>query len=241
MSFTIEALLGIQPKIESENSLDTNSHSRVIFDEAIYEDSECGVDINKNIDKLERDDETVPCEMTINQTIGKRRIQKLRRRRTVFSSMQLHYLEQKFLDNHYLTIPERDSLAHALNLNSKQVKTWFQNRRTKWKRDGSVNSGDLPSTSLSSPQMTSFPVNSLHMTSLPLVTPPSSFTSYKSMTSLLAHQHVKPSPVMSSFPRMTSIHGQTLPLSATNYRYPILRLPFSHQSMDFSLKQARYA
>lgn len=43
MSFTIEALLGIQPKLESENSLDTNSHNRVIFDEAIYEDSECGV------------------------------------------------------------------------------------------------------------------------------------------------------------------------------------------------------
>ena len=86
-------------------------------------------DEHENTDILEDQPETM------NNSLS-RRGPRLRRRRTVFSSMQLHFLEQKFLSNHYLTIPERDTLAKSLNLNSRQVKTWFQNRRTKWKRDG---------------------------------------------------------------------------------------------------------
>ena len=65
----------------------------------------------------------------------KKRSTKVRRRRTAFTSFQLKCLEEKFLSNKYLTIAERDVLAKSLNLSNKQVKTWFQNRRTKWKRE----------------------------------------------------------------------------------------------------------
>lgn len=60
---------------------------------------------------------------------------KTRRRRTAFTSVQLKCLEETFQANKYLTTMERDRLARALNLSKKQVKTWFQNRRTKWKRE----------------------------------------------------------------------------------------------------------
>ena len=60
---------------------------------------------------------------------------KSRRRRTAFTSVQLKCLEETFQANKYLTTMERDRLARALNLSKKQVKTWYQNRRTKWKRE----------------------------------------------------------------------------------------------------------
>ena len=59
---------------------------------------------------------------------------KIRRRRTAFTSSQLKSLEQKFRDKKYLTITERNNLAKNLRLTDTQVKTWFQNRRTKWKK-----------------------------------------------------------------------------------------------------------
>lgn len=58
----------------------------------------------------------------------------MRRRRTAFTSSQLKSLEEKFDDKKYLTISERNKLAKSLNLSDTQVKTWFQNRRTKWKK-----------------------------------------------------------------------------------------------------------
>ena len=61
-------------------------------------------------------------------------ITKIRRRRTAFTSSQLKSLEEKFHDKKYLTITERNNLAKTLRLTDTQVKTWFQNRRTKWKK-----------------------------------------------------------------------------------------------------------
>lgn len=59
---------------------------------------------------------------------------KNRRRRTAFTSGQLKSLEQKFRCKKYLTVSERICLANDLGLTDTQVKTWFQNRRTKWKK-----------------------------------------------------------------------------------------------------------
>lgn len=61
-------------------------------------------------------------------------INKMRRRRTAFTCTQLKSLEEKFRGKKYLTITERNNLAKGLNLTDTQVKTWFQNRRTKWKK-----------------------------------------------------------------------------------------------------------
>lgn len=61
-------------------------------------------------------------------------ILKRRRRRTAFTSGQLKSLEHKFTKKKYLSISERNNLAKGLKLSDTQVKTWFQNRRTKWKK-----------------------------------------------------------------------------------------------------------
>lgn len=61
-------------------------------------------------------------------------IRKRRRRRTAFTRGQLKSLEHKFIKKKYLSISERNNLANSLKLSDAQVKTWFQNRRTKWKK-----------------------------------------------------------------------------------------------------------
>lgn len=65
---------------------------------------------------------------------GKAKI-KGRRMRTAFTLDQLHVLERSFQSSHYLSVFERHVIAKALELSETQVKIWFQNRRTKWKKE----------------------------------------------------------------------------------------------------------
>uniref|UniRef100_A0A667WQI9 Posterior neuron-specific homeobox n=1 Tax=Myripristis murdjan TaxID=586833 RepID=A0A667WQI9_9TELE len=60
---------------------------------------------------------------------------KPRRLRTAFTLEQLRILEHSFQSCHYLSVLERHAIASALRLSETQVKIWFQNRRTKWKKE----------------------------------------------------------------------------------------------------------
>ena len=62
------------------------------------------------------------------------KIAKPRRIRTAFTYEQLVALENKFRTTRYLSVCERLNLALSLGLSETQVKIWFQNRRTKWKK-----------------------------------------------------------------------------------------------------------
>lgn len=57
-----------------------------------------------------------------------------RKLRTVFTEKQLEGLEIKFSEKKYLSVPDRMELASRLELTETQVKTWFQNRRMKCKK-----------------------------------------------------------------------------------------------------------
>ena len=73
---------------------------------------------------------------------------KPRRVRTAFTYEQLVALENKFRQTRYLSVCERLNLALALNLTETQIKIWFQNRRTKWKKQNpglDINSPTVPS------------------------------------------------------------------------------------------------
>ncbi|VDO92044.1 unnamed protein product [Soboliphyme baturini] len=58
---------------------------------------------------------------------------KHKKARTSFSKYQIAELERTFLDQKYLASAERAALAQTLHMSDAQVKTWFQNRRTKWR------------------------------------------------------------------------------------------------------------
>ncbi|XP_045189608.2 homeobox protein slou-like [Mercenaria mercenaria] len=95
---------------------------------------------------------------------------KPRRARTAFTYEQLVALENKFKTTRYLSVCERLNLALALNLTETQVKIWFQNRRTKWKKQNpgmDVNSPTMPPStgglaSLTSPYSGLFYGQALH-------------------------------------------------------------------------------
>ncbi|KAK0163053.1 hypothetical protein PV327_006764 [Microctonus hyperodae] len=57
-----------------------------------------------------------------------------KRPRTAFTAAQIKSLESEFERNKYLSVAKRLQLSKSLKLTETQIKIWFQNRRTKWKR-----------------------------------------------------------------------------------------------------------
>uniref|UniRef100_A0AAV2LAV8 Homeobox domain-containing protein n=1 Tax=Knipowitschia caucasica TaxID=637954 RepID=A0AAV2LAV8_KNICA len=80
----------------------------------------------------DRDKATVMPESRDIRLNGKGK--KIRKPRTIYSSLQLQALHQRFQQTQYLALPERADLAAKLGLTQTQVKIWFQNKRSKYKK-----------------------------------------------------------------------------------------------------------
>lgn len=105
-----------------------------------------------------------PSEANIDKYMKKSKdsdgkISKPRRIRTAFTYEQLVALENKFRSTRYLSVCERLNLALSLGLSETQVKIWFQNRRTKWKKQNpgqDVNGPTCPSSEIGSDNMSHY-------------------------------------------------------------------------------------
>ena len=66
---------------------------------------------------------------------------KKKKLRPLFSTHQIQTMEKEFAKCRYISEDRRAELASDLNLTEMQVKTWFQNRRTKWKKETQEKAG----------------------------------------------------------------------------------------------------
>lgn len=62
--------------------------------------------------------------------------------RTTFTGRQIFELEKQFEIKKYLSSSERAEMAKLLNVTETQVKIWFQNRRTKWKKQDGISNAE---------------------------------------------------------------------------------------------------
>uniref|UniRef100_H0XZV7 NK2 homeobox 6 n=1 Tax=Otolemur garnettii TaxID=30611 RepID=H0XZV7_OTOGA len=86
------------------------------------------------------------------------RVRQRRKPRVLFSQAQVLALERRFKQQRYLSAPEREHLASALQLTSTQVKIWFQNRRYKCKRQRQDKSLELAGHHPLAPRRVAVPV-----------------------------------------------------------------------------------
>nr|XP_033804771.1 homeobox protein Nkx-6.3 [Geotrypetes seraphini] len=63
---------------------------------------------------------------------------KKKQTRPTFTGHQIFALEKTFEQTKYLAGPERARLAYSLGMTESQVKVWFQNRRTKWRKKSAL-------------------------------------------------------------------------------------------------------
>ncbi|XP_023672458.1 barH-like 2 homeobox protein [Paramormyrops kingsleyae] len=113
---------GFRPKLEQDDS-----KSKLDTRDDIHGDMKCNGTKEEGDREISSSRESPPI-----------RTKKPRKARTAFSDNQLNQLERSFERQKYLSVQDRMDLAAALNLTDTQVKTWYQNRRTKWKRQTAV-------------------------------------------------------------------------------------------------------
>ncbi|EPQ08957.1 Homeobox protein DLX-4 [Myotis brandtii] len=94
-----------------------------------------------SLQEREADSERPPLSPEPSERLPRAPTKRLRKPRTIYSSLQLQHLNQRFQHTQYLALPERAQLAAQLGLTQTQVKIWFQNKRSKYKKLLKQNSG----------------------------------------------------------------------------------------------------
>ncbi|KAK7901448.1 hypothetical protein WMY93_018217 [Mugilogobius chulae] len=121
----------LQPKPKSTKSIDAEtvfSSPRSSCASPISETSEYSSGYESEAASSE-------CSASDDVSEAEKDAQNQRRVRTKFTPDQINKLEKIFLKHKYLDAGERVKTAQKLNLTETQVRTWFQNRRMKLKRE----------------------------------------------------------------------------------------------------------
>ncbi|CAF0818735.1 unnamed protein product [Rotaria sp. Silwood1] len=145
---------------------------------------------------------------------------KKKKARTTFTGKQIFELEKKFEDKKYLSSTERAEMATLLTVTETQVKIWFQNRRTKWKKTENISNAEAAEHKLSTRKMSSTSSSSLdHNRNQAVQLPVGGSTSSKSSSCSSASSHRSNKRVYSAPPPLAPLPSP-LPLLYFN--------PFSH-------------
>ncbi|CAF0736700.1 unnamed protein product [Adineta ricciae] len=149
--------------VSSSDDIEDDNHSPVsslFYDSSNEDDDEQQQASNQNLvdsGTTSEDSQTSKyLQQERNNITHHHETSKRRKRRVLFTKQQTFELERRFRQQRYLSAPEREHLASAINLSATQVKIWFQNHRYKMKR--SRLDKNLIDTSMSSPRRVAVPV-----------------------------------------------------------------------------------
>ncbi|CAF0745062.1 unnamed protein product [Adineta steineri] len=143
-SFYITDILGNCSRSPSPTSANNNNRNHLTSN--IVKDGESMDDDDTILHDSDDDDSDIGEETSTSDSGGCHGMngstlktnKKPRKARTAFTDQQLNCLEKSFERQKYLSVQDRMELAARLSLSDTQVKTWYQNRRTKWKRQAAV-------------------------------------------------------------------------------------------------------
>ncbi|KAJ6643238.1 Homeobox protein ceh-19 [Pseudolycoriella hygida] len=135
-SFSIENILAKKPILRQNEDCDFVKSDRDLFEKKF---NSCNDDyqIAKSFsmpDSSCTEDTNELCSDEASEESNSQSDERKKRPRTAFSAAQIKALETEFERGKYLSVAKRTALAKQLHLTETQIKIWFQNRRTKWKR-----------------------------------------------------------------------------------------------------------
>ncbi|KAH8372037.1 hypothetical protein KR093_009793 [Drosophila rubida] len=141
-SFSIEQILAKPETQTSSNYADQTASFQVINDQTqlVHNESVRGNCDDSRVSSpatsscLEDGTEDGKSDIELASDDGSAHDDRKKRPRTAFSAAQIKALETEFERGKYLSVAKRTALAKQLQLTETQIKIWFQNRRTKWKR-----------------------------------------------------------------------------------------------------------
>ncbi|CAO1430979.1 unnamed protein product [Diamesa hyperborea] len=125
-----------EPKIIHKNRKDLPTKQHLKRKKSFDATSDSNDETRRKHHEIEEDDDELAEDE--HSSDGSRK----KKARTTFTGRQIFELEKQFEVKKYLSSSERTEMAKLLNVTETQVKIWFQNRRTKWKKQDNLTSGE---------------------------------------------------------------------------------------------------
>uniref|UniRef100_H2YHJ3 Homeobox domain-containing protein n=1 Tax=Ciona savignyi TaxID=51511 RepID=H2YHJ3_CIOSA len=135
-TFVSKNLLDSRSKIECEGDDESQDGGKEQLLDVVTTQSKLSPALTSSVSSHHSFGNQLTCDTGMsNYHIESTQIEVKKRPRTAFTPEQIKRLEAEFHRNKYLSVGKRMELSKALKLTETQIKIWFQNRRTKWKRE----------------------------------------------------------------------------------------------------------